>query len=151
MISGISTRETYFERYQGVWDIMVTVKDTEIDSFGETEEKMSEEMKSFGGFSHASGKYVTETPEGWLINTPVVILDDASFLAYCEQIGITPQLGGAVIRNLIRDVTNPDFRHPRYMPYVKGDNAASILRQSGKDRWAEWRKILMSVFLAEKM
>lgn len=155
---------------------MVTVKDTEIDSFGETEEiqglsgiksaivyqkatakrmiteeEMSEEMKSFGGFSNASGKYVTETPEGWLINTPVVILDDASFLAYCEQIGITPQLGGAVIRNLIRDVTNPDFRHPRYMPYVKGDNAASILRQSGKDRWAEWRKILMSVFLAEKM
>lgn len=137
---------------------MVTVKDTEIDSFGETEEiqglsgiksaivyqkatakrmiteeEMSEEMKSFGGFSHASGKYVTETPEGWLINTPVVILDDASFLAYCEQIGITPQLGGAVIRNLIRDVTNPDFRHPRYMPYVKGDNAASILRQSGNE------------------
>lgn len=157
-ISGISTRETYFERYQGVWDIMVTVKDTEIDSFGETEEiqglsgiksaivyqkatakriiteeEMSEEMKSFGGFSHASGKYVTETPEGWLINPPVVILDDASFLAYCEQIGITPQLDGAVIRNQIRDVTNPDFRHPRYMPYVKGDNAASTLRQSGNE------------------
>ncbi|QBE97746.1 Macrolide export ATP-binding/permease protein MacB [Blautia producta] len=157
-ISGISTRETYFERYQGVWDIMVTVKDTGVDSFRETEEiqgltgvnnaivyqkaiakriiteeEMSEEMKSFGGFSHASGKYVTEAKGGWLVNAPVVILDDASFLAYCEQIGITPQLDGAVIRNQIRDVTNPDFRHPRYMPYVKGKNATSILRQSGNE------------------
>ena len=26
-LSQISTRETYFERYQGVWDVMVTVKD----------------------------------------------------------------------------------------------------------------------------
>ena len=32
-LSGISTRETNFERYQGVWDIMVTVKDTDVDSF----------------------------------------------------------------------------------------------------------------------
>ena len=34
-LSGISTRETYFERYQGVWDIMVKVKDTDVDSFSE--------------------------------------------------------------------------------------------------------------------
>lgn len=79
-ISGISTRETYFERYQGVWDIMVTVKDTDVDSFGEAEaiqglpgvrsaivyqkataktiimeNEMSDEMRSFGGFAHASG------------------------------------------------------------------------------------------------
>ncbi len=34
-ISKISTRETYFERYQSVWDIMVTVKDTDVDTFEE--------------------------------------------------------------------------------------------------------------------
>ena len=38
VLSGISTRETYFERYQGVWDIMVTVKDTDVDSFSEIQE-----------------------------------------------------------------------------------------------------------------
>ena len=157
-LSGISTRETYFERYQGVWDIMVTVKDTDVDSFSETqklqaisgirsaivyqkamakriiaEDEISEDMKSFGGFTVAGDKYVRKTDGGWLVNVPIVILDDASFLAYCEQIGITPQLNGAVIWNQIRDVTNPDFRHPRYMPYVKGENAVSILRQSGKE------------------
>lgn len=157
-ISGISTRETYFERYQGVWDIMVTVKNTEVDSFGETEEiqglsgvrsaivyqratakriitedEISDEMKSFGGFSHASGNYVMQADGGWLVNAPIVILDDASFLAYCEQIGITPQLGGTVIRNQIRDVTNPDFRHPQYVPYIKERKATSVLGQSGKE------------------
>ena len=157
-LSGISTRETYFERYQGVWDIMVTVKDTDVDSFSETqkmqeipeirsaivyqramakriiaEDEISEDMKSFGGFASAGDNYVRETDGGWLVNVPIVILDDASFLAYCEQIGITPQLDGAVIWNQIRDVTNPDFRHPQYVPYVKGENEVSILRQSGNE------------------
>ena len=157
-LSGISTRETYFERYQGVWDIMVTVKDTDVDSFSEAqklqeisgirsaivyqkamakriiaEDEISEDMKSLGGFTVAGDNYVRKTDGGWLVNVPIVILDDASFLAYCEQIGIAPQLNGAVIWNQIRDVTNPDFRHPRYMPYVKGENAVSILRQSGKE------------------
>lgn len=161
-LSGISTRETYFERYQGVWDVMATVKDADVDAFEETdriqgmnglesaivyqkamakriiaEEEMSEDMKSFGGFSHASGNYVTQADDGWLVDAPIIILDDNSFLAYCEQIGVKPQLNGAVILNQIRDVTNPDFRHPDFMPYVKapdtGENAASILRQSGNE------------------
>lgn len=157
-ISGISTRETYFERYQGAWDIMVTVKDTEIDSFDitrdiqelsgvesavvyqkamakriVTEDEMSEDMKSYGGFSHASGNYVTQAEGGWLVNAPIVIMDDEGFLAYCRQIGITPRLDGAVVRNRIRDVTNPDFRHPQYMPYIKGENGTSILRQSDNE------------------
>ncbi len=162
VLSGISTRETYFERYQGVWDVMATVKDADVDAFEETdriqgmnglesaivyqkamakriiaEEEMSEDMKSFGGFSHASGNYVTQADDGWLVDAPIIILDDNSFLAYCEQIGVTPQLNGAVILNQIRDVTNPDFRHPDFLPYVKapdtGENAASILRQSGNE------------------
>ena len=157
-LSEISTRETYFERYQNVWDIMVTIKDTEIDSFGEaeeiqglpgvrsavvyqkatarrmiTEDEMSEEMKSFGGFSHASGNYVTQADGGWLVNAPIIILDDAGFLAYCEQIGIMPRLEGAIIRNQIRDVTNPDFRHPQYMPYIKGNDSTSVLRRAGNE------------------
>ncbi len=157
-LSKISTRETYFERYQDIWDIMVTVKDTDIDSFGETEkiqeipeirsaivyqkavakrivteDEMSEDMKSFGGFTTAGENYVSKKDGGWLVNAPIVILDDVSFLAYCEQIGITPQLDGTVIWNQIRDVTNPDFRHPKYMPYVKGENGTSILRQSGNE------------------
>lgn len=151
----ISTRETYFERYQDAWDIMVTVKDTEIDSFDMTagiqglggvesavvyqkamakriitEEEMSGEMKAFGGFSNAPAPDVTQTDEGWLVNAPIVILDDASFLDYCEQIGIAPRLDGAVVRNQICDVTNPDFRHPVLVPYIKGEDKTTLLQAS---------------------
>lgn len=157
-LSGISTRETYFERNQGVWDVMTTVKDTDADNFEEVaavqaldgiksaivyqkasakrmiaEEEMTEDMKSFGGFSGAPANYVSQVDGGWLVNAPIVIMDDQSFAAYCEQIGITPQLNGAIILNQIRDVTNPDFRHPVFMPYIKGENAVSVLRQSGNE------------------
>ncbi|MEH2957370.1 ABC transporter permease [Candidatus Merdisoma sp. JLR.KK006] len=157
-LSGISTRETYFVRYMNVWDIMATVKNEEIDSFEETrqiqelsgiesavvyqkavakrvitDEEMTDDMRSFGGFDHASPNYVARTDEGWMVNVPIIILDDNSFLAYCEQIGIDPQLHGAIILNQIRDVTNPDFRHPVYMPYINETGDTSILRQAGKE------------------
>ena len=153
VLSEISTRETYFERYQEAWDLMVTVKDAGIDSFSETEEiqnlsgvrsavvyqkaaakclvteeEMSEELKALGGFSPASEEEAMETGGGWLVNAPLVILDDESFLAYCRQIGAAPQLTGAVLRNRISDVTDPDFRHRRELPYVKGTASVSVLR-----------------------
>ncbi|MDE6214000.1 MAG: ABC transporter permease, partial [Lachnospiraceae bacterium] len=87
----------------------------------------------FGGFSHAGEAYVTKMDEGFLVNAPIIILDDVSFLAYCGQIGITPRLDGAVILNRIRDVTNPDFRHPEYMPYIKGESDTSVLRQAERE------------------
>lgn len=83
-LSGISTRETYFEKYQDAWDIYITLKDVQVENFPETENvrtlagvrsaiayqkasakrliteaELSEEMKSFGGFSQAPGHYVT--------------------------------------------------------------------------------------------
>lgn len=155
-LSAISTRETYFEKYQDAWDVMVTVKDEEIGNFGEveqiralpgaedvvvyqkaaakcrlSEEELSEEMKANGGFSHASEKDVTREGEAFLVNAPLVILDDESFMRYCEQIGAVPRLDGTVILNQIRDVTNPDFRHPQYMPYLK-ESGKTVLHGSVK-------------------
>lgn len=155
-LSEISTRETYFERYQDVWDIMVTVKDTGADVFGETErlreipgvenvityqkamakrliteEELSEEMKANGGFFHDYGKQVTQADRGFLVSAPIVILDDESFLAYCEQIGAPMRTDGAVIWNRIRDVTDPDFRHPQYMPYIRKCQTTALLAQAG--------------------
>ena len=160
-LSEISTRETYFARYQDAWDIMVEVKDADVENFAQIreiqglsevesasvyqkaaaktvvlEEEISEEMKAFGGFSHASVQQAVKTDVGWMVNAPLVILDDESFLAYCEQIPIPVQLCGAVVRNQIRDVTNPDFRHPVEMPYVKGEKDICILYKSGDEKQA---------------
>ncbi len=161
-LSRISTGETYFERYQDVWDIMAAVRETGIEDFKETaavrelegvenaiayqkavakrivaEAEMSEELRSLGGFSQASGDSAVQTDGGWLVNAPIAILDDQSFSAYCEQIGVPPRLDGAVVLNRIRDVTDPDFRHPVFLPYLKapdaGGNAVSVLRQYGNE------------------
>ena len=72
-----------------------------------------------------------ETGSGWLVSAPLIIMDDESFLAYCRQIGIAPRLTGAVLRNRISDVTDPDFRHRRDLPYVKGTASVSVLRPCG--------------------
>ena len=43
-LSGISTRYTYFERYQDTWDVMVTVKDTDLADFS-----LSEQVREIPG------------------------------------------------------------------------------------------------------
>lgn len=162
-LSAISTRETYFEKYQDAWDIMVSVKDTKVDQIEEAEEirslpgvesavvyqkvtaktliaeeEISTDMKAIGGFSNASGEQAIQTEEGWLVHAPLVIMDDNSFLAYCEQIGVTPRLDGAVIRNQISDVTDPDFRHARSLPYLKEENSKRTVKNSEKEgAWAQ--------------
>lgn len=155
-LSAISTRETYFEKYQHAWDIMVTVKDTGINDFGETDElrqipgvenvtvyqkaqakslitekNLSEEMRANGGFFHDNGKYVERDGAFFRVSVPIVVMDDASFLAYCEAIGAPQRTDGAVIRNLICDVTNPDFRHPQYMPYIKEADTTRLAAWTG--------------------
>ena len=163
--SKISTRETYFARYQDAWDIMVTVKDTDILSFADTkemqavqgllsvesavlyqkaaakciitEEMMSENMKQNGGFTYAAKKDVAQAEDAWVVNAPLIIMDDSSFLAYCEQIGAVPRLDGAVVLNRIRDVTNPDFRHPQYMPYINEKSDTSIINAANNQETAE--------------
>lgn len=155
-LTGISQRMTYFEKYQDAWDIMATVRNAGIESFEETdklralsgvmdsvvyqkaiakrivtENEISKEMEAFGGFAHASENYVAKTKGGWLVNAPIVILDDASFLKYCEQIETEPRLDGAVIRNQIQDVTNPDFRNRDCYNYLTGRQKTSVLRQAG--------------------
>ena len=154
-LSGISTRMTYFEKYQDAWDVMVTVKDTGIDTFDKTEtlkelsgvrsltvyqkaaakrmlteEAVSEEFKALGGFRNADETYVSAASAGWLVNAPVVIMDDAGFLEYCEQIGAEHKLDGAVILNRVRDSRNPDFRNPDYVPYLNDTQKTTTLVQA---------------------
>ena len=47
-----------------------------------------------------------------------------------------PRLDGAILYNRIRDVTDPDFRHPRYVPYVKEKTVSRITAASGTEEAA---------------
>lgn len=156
----ISQRESYFERYQDAWDVMVTLKDRGIETFAETDaiqglpgvrsavayqkasarrivtqEEISRAFRETGGFEKES-PYVVAVDGGWLVNAPLVILDDASFLEYCGQVGASPGLDGAVILNRTLDATDPNFRKRRSLPYLTGDGRTTVLRQAGQEETA---------------
>ena len=154
-LADISTRYTYFERYQDVWDIMITLKDTEIWDFGLTDELQdisgiqdatvyqkakaltylpeglqSDELSSLGGFESVSG---TPNENGqFQVSAPIVVLDDTSFLNFCSQIGITPSLDGAIVLNQIWDSINSNFRYAEYIPFVREDNQKTAFYKDDK-------------------
>ena len=151
----ISTRYTYFERYQDVWDIMITLKDTEISDFGLTDELhgisgiqdatvyqkaeamtflpeglQSDELSSLGGLEPVAG--TPRTNGQFQVSAPIVVLDDTSFLNFCSQIGITPSLDGAIVLNQIWDSINSNFRYKKYVPFVREDNQTTTLYEKDK-------------------
>lgn len=142
-LSGISINHTYFERYQDVWDVMVTVKDTDLSEFRMIDtlqlnqeiesctvyqkavavsklpsDMQSDELKALGGLGAVAGTFVTNAEDGYWIKTPIVILDDRSFGEYCLQIGVTPRLSGTIILNRIWDNIHSNFRYKQYIPFV---------------------------------
>ena len=154
-LADISTRYTYFERYQDVWDIMITLKDTELTDFGLADELQdisgikdatvyqkaeamtflpeglqSDELSSLGGLESVAG---TPNENGqFQVSAPIVVLDDRSFLNFCSQIGITPSLDGAIVLNQIWDSINSNFRYKEYVPFVREGNQKTILYKNDK-------------------
>lgn len=157
-ITVVSQEETYFAKYQDSWDVMITMKNTEIDTVEEIDalqaldgiqsciiyqkaaakryvmpEEISEEMQAIGGFENAPADYVSQSDGAWLVNAPIIILDNASFLEYCAEIGAEPRLDGAVILNRTRDAADPNFRERRTLPYLSGYGRTTLLWQAGQE------------------
>ena len=154
-LSGISTNHTYFEKYQDTWDVMVTVKDTRIEDFALSEElrglpgvgnsivyqkaeaacilpqdAQSRELLSLGGLELFSGDSAFDGEGSFRIESPIFILDDESFGEFCGQIGIASRLDGAIVLNRLWDSFNSNFRYPEYIPYVKEDLEAVVLKNT---------------------
>ena len=154
-LADISTRYTYFERYQNAWDVSVTLKDTELSDFSLTtelqkisgiqeaavyqkaestvflsEELQSDELTALGGL-----ETISKTPKAngrFQVSAPIIILDDASFSDYCTKIGVTPRLDGAVVLNQIWDSVNSNFRHKEHIPFVTEDSRTTTLYKNDK-------------------
>lgn len=113
-LSDISTEETYFARYQDVWDIMVTVQDTGIGQMRQDdvealrrlpgvadvavyqkaeaackipESWVSEELLALGGMELLTDGSILQQGGVYTVKAPVVVLDNKSFKQYCEQLG----------------------------------------------------------------
>ena len=156
-LTRISQEMTYFTRYQDAWDIMVSVKNTSIRDFQETQQlqslsgigscivyqraeakrlitqkELSRELSAAGGLA-AAPDYVSSCEGGWLVNAPLVILDDQSFLEYCRQIGAEPRLDGAVILNRIDNSRDSNFRSRNYIPYINEEQETTFLQRAGDE------------------
>ena len=155
-LSGISVKHTYFEAYKDIWDIMVTVKDTSIEEFGlnssiqeisgvknsivyqkeEAEciipaENISQELLLAGGIEKIAGSSVYARGNSFISKSPVIILDDKSFIEFCRQAGITPELDGTIILNSIWDSIHSNFRNPEYITCVNGGLKTITLQRKG--------------------
>lgn len=160
-LAGLSTKYTYFDRYQDVWDVMVTVKDTGIGDFDQTQELQSTEgvrdcvvyqkaeavtllpdewqsgeLTALGGLGALSG--TPKTPEGdYEVKAPIIILDDESFLKYCESVHIAPSLDGSIILNRIWDSVNSNFRYKEYIPFVVENKDTIFLKNTVQNETTE--------------
>lgn len=157
-LTDLSTKYTYVERYQDVWDVMVSVKETRIEEL-ELEDKLSglegvqdlivyqkaeaicpvsekeisEELTTLGGPEAVAGSSVPREGSSWLINAPIVILNDTAFETYCEQIGVAFRLDGVVILNRFWDSLNSNFRYRSYIPFVKEHQESVVLQSANGD------------------
>ncbi len=151
-LSEISTRYTYFERYQNVWDVMVTVKNTQLRSLNSVEQMrdvsgvrdcvayekeemtslisddwQSEELSGLGGIGAVTGGKVKREGDCFKVPSTIVIMDDESYLNYCSQLGIAQSLDGAIVLNRLWDSINSNFREKKYVPYVKENRETTAL------------------------
>lgn len=98
-----------------------------------SEEDLSREFLAAGGFANAPENSVSAMNGGWAVNAPIVVLDDAGFIEYCEQAGITPQLNGAVLFNRINCSNSPNFRISNYLPYLNEERQTTVLYPKGAE------------------
>lgn len=150
-LSGISTDMTYFARYQDAWDVMAEVSGTALGSFSLTDalralpgvedcvayEKasarclvpdaaQSDELQALGGLG-ALDSSAAARDGSWLVEAPIVVLDDASFLTYCEASGVEPALDGALLLDRVWDSLHSSFRARQYLPFVQPGTTALTL------------------------
>ncbi len=99
--------------------------------------QISDELQALGGLEAVAGESVTagyenvsedEAENSYAVQAPVIIMDDTGFMEYCRQAGIAPRLDGAVVMNKIWDSLNSNFRHRKYVPFIKEEADMTIVQ-----------------------
>ncbi len=153
-LSEISTNHTYFERYQNVWDVYITVKNIGIEELMETvdfselentdcavyqkaeafcsvpEDSISNELKMLGTEETVAENLVRYSEGFYSVPAPVIILDDSSFAAYCRSIGAETGKTGSIILNRVWDSVNSNFRYKDYIPFLSEDQETIVLQNA---------------------
>ncbi|WP_294151482.1 ABC transporter permease [uncultured Clostridium sp.] len=161
-LSGVSTQYTYFERYRNVWDLMVTLKQqpeadarlledirkiaeiSECTAYrklpGRTligEDMLSKELKAAGGIEALKDTGITKRGGEYLVDTPIVVLDDESFKAFLKETGIAAPGVETVTVNRIWDNVNSHFREKTYLPFLTPENNSIDVWEGRGEPWAD--------------
>jgi len=162
-ISSISTNYTFFERYKDKWDLMVTVKEGEndedallngirsIDGVSKciayrrenaytyiSRDMLSEELLSLGGIEALKDTGIKLLDERYEIKAPLIILDDESFLNYCEELGWNTstsagsEIPAVITVNTIWDNINSNRINKKLIPFLKTGESLRDLMLSVK-------------------
>lgn len=158
-ISEISTSKSYWNRYENVWDIMIEVKgespdDEILDTIRETENvssallyktmnfqtvltetDLSDELIEKGGYKAINRNANPNENDDYVINAPVLVLDDYSFEQYCAENNIVNRKDNypnSVVVNKIGGVLYYDSDDSESIPFVKtaDDFSLDLLMQS---------------------
>lgn len=162
-ISEISTSKSYWNRYENVWDIMVEVKGespddkilnkirkTENISSAQlyktmnfqtvlTENDLSDELIAKGGYKAINSNANQNENGDYVINAPVLILDDYSFEQYCAENNIVNRKDNypnSVVVNKIGKVLYYDSDDSESIPFIKVDDdfSLNLLMQSDSEK-----------------
>lgn len=162
-ISEISTSNSYWNRYENVWDIMVEVKgespdDEILDTIRKTENissallyktinfqtaltesDLSDELIEKGGYKAINSNASQNENGDYIIDAPVLILDDYSFEQYCAENNVVNRKDNypnSVVVNKIGGVLYYDSDDSESIPFVKtaADFSLNLLMQSDSEK-----------------
>lgn len=152
-ISSISTKYTFFERYKTVWDLIISVDDikdsqktllSEIRNIPEisecisyqklstyakiSKEILSNELLELGGLERLPDSKFKVQNGYYIIEVPMLVLDDISFKNYCSKVNIDINLftasdqSGVILINKIWDNINSNRKNKKMIPFIKSEN-----------------------------
>lgn len=98
------------------------------------EDEISEEVDRLGGLGELSDSVKIDGEGSYMVEAPIIVLDDVSFAEYCDQIGVTSDGDGVVILNRIWDSVNSNFRYREYVSYIKEVQTMITLRNIGQNK-----------------
>lgn len=162
-ISEISTSKSYWNRYENVWDIMVEVKgespdDEILDTIRKTENvssallyktlnfqailtenDLSDELIEKGSYKAMNTNAKQNDNGDYVINAPVLILDDYSFEQYCDENNVVNRKDNypnSVVVNKIGGVLYYDSDDSDSIPFIKiaDDFSLNLLIQTDSEK-----------------
>lgn len=162
-ISEISTSKSYWNRYENVWDIMVEVKgespdDEILDTIRKTENvssaqlyktinlqtvltetDLSDKLIEEGGYKAINSNASQNENGDYIIDAPVLVLDDYSFEQYCAENNVVNRKDNypnSVVVNKIGGVLYYDLDDNESIPFVKtvADFSLNLLAQESSEK-----------------